>query len=190
MKSKADIIRTHLTGLRVLDIGGTGYEEDNPYERELREAWQVCKKRVCADVSSHADISVDLNRLPLPPLSETYDMATAFDVLEHLEHPSDVLRWIPSPRLIVTLPNALSPLTRRMERKFGAKHLYSFTPYTATILAAESGWRVLKYEYQFGKWSLRASILNAAGSLWPSRVGTGIILYCDRNEPTREWRLR
>lgn len=190
MIAKAELIREHLKGLRVLDIGGAGYGADNAYEAELKQAWSVCAKRVCADDRSEADISINFNALPLPMLDNTYDIATAFDVLEHLEHPVAVLRWIPSQRLIVTLPNALSFIARRMEERNASKHLYSFTPYTASILLGEGGWSVRKIEYQFGKWSLRARILNLIGSLWPSRWGTGLVLHCDRSGPAPAWKLR
>jgi hypothetical protein len=183
MKSKAEIIREQLAGLRVLDIGGTGYSRNSAYETELSEAWSLCTARVIVDCSLTADVFIDLNTLPLPCQPDSYDIATAFDVLEHLEHPADVLRWIPSNRLIVTLPNALSWFSRRMEEKGRSKHLYSFTAYTASILLGEGGWGVTRIEYQFGKWSLLAKAINCVGSLAPARVGTGIVLHCHRNNP-------
>ena len=180
MKSKAEIIREHLKGLRVLDIGGSGYGEENPYESELRTAWRVCKQRITVDCSTSADINMDLNALPLPILNDTYDAATAFDVLEHLDHPVDVLKWIPSFRLIVTLPNALSWIARRMEIRNKSKHLYSFTPYTASILLRAGGWRIAGVEYQFGKWSFLARTINEIGSLYPQAVATGLVFHCDK----------
>ena len=51
MKSKAEIIRENLAGLRVLDLGGVGYGDENPYEKELSEAWKVCARRVTVDLS-------------------------------------------------------------------------------------------------------------------------------------------
>ncbi|MCF7837658.1 MAG: class I SAM-dependent methyltransferase [Candidatus Marinimicrobia bacterium] len=190
MISKAEIVRLYLKGETVFDIGGTGYGEPNAYESELAEAWSLCKRRVCVDFSDRADISVDLNVIPLPKIDGHYDIATAFDVLEHLEHPIDVLRWIPSDRLIVTLPNALSCIARRMEEKNKSKHLYSFTPYTASVLLGEAGWGINDVQFQFGKWSLLAKAINAIGSMCPSLVGTGIVLFCDRTTPTIKWRLR
>ncbi len=91
MRSKAEVIRAHLAGLRVLDIGGTGYKQTNAYEIELSEAWSLCKERVVVDASPDADISIDLNALPLPPLTGIYDIATAFDVLEHLEEEEEAI---------------------------------------------------------------------------------------------------
>lgn len=189
MQSKAEWIRECLAGLRVLDLGGVGYEEPNAYERELEAAWACCRERVSVDCSPNAGIRADLNG-PLPAVDERFDIATAFDVLEHLERPVDVLRWIPSDRILVTVPNALSWFARRMEERFRSKHLYSFTPYTATILMGEGGWRVKRLDFQFGKWSLLARAIHAVGSLVPSRVGTGIVLYAERGDPDTAWRLR
>lgn len=191
MKAKVDVIRESLAGNKVLDIGGSGYGEDNAYERELREAWDLCSKRTTVDYSAEADIQIDFNKHPIQPIDGYFDVATAFDILEHLEHPVDVLRWIPAPKLIVTLPNAQSWIARKMEIKFKSKHLYSFVPYTASILLNEGGWRVDKVEYQFGKWSIAARIINAIGSLYPQGVGTGIVLYCSRStDGNVHWKLR
>jgi len=190
MIAKAELIRKHLAGLHVLDLGGSGYGGDNAYEQELQEAWSLCKKRTCVDCRSDAEVPMDFNRLPLPAIEGSYDMATAFDVLEHLEHPVDVLRWIPAKRLIVTLPNALSCIARRMEQTNGSKHLYSFTAYTASILMGEGGWEVREIEYQFGKWSMLARLLNLVGSICPSRVGTGLVLHCERTGRGAAWKLR
>jgi len=190
MKSKAEIIGDNLAGCRVMDIGGSGYEEDNAYEAELAQAWSCVKERVCVDYSPHADISLNLNEFPIKACEETFDVATAFDVLEHLEHPVEVLRWIPADRLLVTLPNAKSFVARRMEETNQSKHLYSFTHYTAGILLGEAGWKVDRLEYQFGKWSVLCRILNCIGSLAPSWIGTGIVLHCHRSEKTQPWKLR
>jgi hypothetical protein len=189
--SKTEVIARHLRDRRVLDIGGAGYGEDNAYERSLREAWKLCTSRVTADDSPQADIRVDLNAIPLPPLSHDFDVAVAFDVLEHLENPAAVLRWIPCDRLIVTVPNALSWIARRMERYNKSKHLYSFVPYTATILMGEGGWAVDAVQYQFGKWSLAARMINACGSCCPAFIATGLVLHCSRKKGASvDWQLK
>lgn len=180
MKAKTAIIRQNLAGLKVLDIGGSGYGEDNPYERELTAAWQTCKQRVCVDVSEQSDYSFDLNKIPIPEISDTFDVASAFDVLEHLKNPVDVLRWIPCAKLVVILPNALSWITRKMEEKFRSEHIYSFTPYTAGVLLKHGGWRITAREYQFGKWNIAARCINIVGSLCPSRIATGLVFYCEK----------
>ena len=182
MKSKAEVIREQLAELRVLDIGGAGYGADNPYEKELREAWSLTKQRFTVDLSDRADWRINLNQLPLPSIeANQWDIATAFDVLEHLEHPVEVLKWIPTQKLLVSLPNSLSCFCRRMEQT-GFEHLYSFTWYTAGVLLARGGWKVEKYYYTFGKWSRLAKMINWIGSLVPSRIGTGLVIHCVRTK--------
>lgn len=181
MRSKAEVIREELAGLSVLDIGGAGYGETNPYELQLRDAWSAVKDRTTLDQTEEATIQLDLNALPLAPLEGQWDITTAFDVLEHLEHPVEVLRWIPTERLLVSLPNAVSPLTRRMEERGDMEHLYSFTRHTAAMLLCRGGWQVEASLYTMGKWSLLSRLINAVGSLCPSRVATGIMLKCSRS---------
>jgi len=181
MKSKAEIVRASLTHLAVLDIGGCGYGGDNAYEKDLRAAWAQTKSRTIVDISEAAGLRLDLNSFPLPPLENRWDITTAFDVLEHLENPTAVLRWIPTDRLILCLPNALSPFARRMEEKGRFGHRASYTPYTARVLVEAAGcWTIDKVEFTFGRWSWLVGVLNALASLWPSHTGTGIILYCSR----------
>lgn len=181
MKSKSEIIRQSFQSLRVLDIGGCGYQGDNPYERELREAWSIATKRTTLDVNPRADIVVDLNRRPLPMLEPQWDIGSLLDVLEHLEAPVDVLRWIPVSRIVVSFPNGLSWFARRMEERGHFGHLYSFTPYTGERLLVAGGWRVTGRCFTFGKWSLVSRLMNAIGSLAPALVGTGIVFNAERN---------
>jgi hypothetical protein len=182
VKSKAEVIREQLAGLRVLDIGGAGYGEDNSYEQELKTAWSVAKERTSLDWSDRADIRVDLNRIPLPKLDTgRWDITAAFDVLEHLEHPVEILRSIPTPRLLVSVPNATSYFARRMEEG-GFEHLFSFTRYTASVMLRRGGWKVERSYYTFGKWSLLAKTINTLGSVAPSYVGTGIMFHCSRDQ--------
>jgi hypothetical protein len=182
MRSKAEIIRQQLAGLRVLDIGGAGFGGDNAYERELRGAWGGVAHRFVIDADQRADLSVDLNRLPLPDLTAhgPWDYVTFFDVLEHLEHPVDVLRWAPAPRILVTLPNAVSPVARRMEERGGMAHLSSFTMYTAVQLLRQAGWRVTARHYIMGKWNWKIRAVNRMCSVCPSHVATGLFLAGER----------
>ena len=181
MKSKSEIIRESFRNLRVLDIGGCGYEGDNPYERDLRAAWSTAAKRTTLDMNPRADIVVDLNQRPLPALEPRWDIGSLLDVLEHLEAPVDILRWIPVPRIVVSLPNGLSWFARRMEERGHFSHLYSFTPYTGEQLLASGGWRVTDRCFTFGKWSVVSRLISATGSLAPALVGTGIVFVAERN---------
>jgi hypothetical protein len=179
MKSKAEIIESELNGLRVLDIGGSGFGEDNAYERQLRKAWSVTSARTTIDLSPLADIQADLNQgLPELP-GHKWDITTAFDILEHLENPTAILRTIPTDRLLVSLPNVLSPFCRRWEKK-DRLHLYTFTDYTAEKLVTTGGWKIEQLYYTFGKWSFLSRCINAAGSLAPAFVGSGIMIHCKR----------
>jgi hypothetical protein len=179
MKSKADIIRSTLTGLRVLDIGGCGFGADNAYERDLRDAWSCVASRTTVDRSPRADVQADLN-CGLPDFSkQEWDITTLFDVLEHLESPVKILRAVPTSRVLISLPNVLSPFCRRMERRDGL-HLYSFTDYTAATLLKAAGWRVERIYYTFGKWSFISRCINVAGSIVPVFTGTGIMIHGER----------
>ncbi len=182
MKSKAEIIRSVLSGKRVLDIGGAGFGADNAYERDLRAAWQKAALRFVVDADARADLQVDLNRLPLPDLSARgpWDYVTFFDVLEHLEHPVDVLRWAPAPRILAMLPNAVSPLVRRMEQRGAMSHISSYTMYTAGRLLDQAGWTVLNRSFSMGKWSLAARLVNAVGTLCPAYAATGLLFEAER----------
>jgi len=108
-----------------------------------------------------------------------WDITTAFDILEHLENPSAILRAIPTDKLIISLPNVLSPFCRQLE-KIDRLHLYSFTDYTAETLLAAGGWKIERLYYTFGKWSFISRCINVAGFLAPAFVGTGIMIHCKR----------
>ncbi|MFA5687694.1 MAG: hypothetical protein WC959_00860 [Kiritimatiellales bacterium] len=179
MKSKADVIKKELSGLRVLDLGGSGFGADNAYERQLKDAWSLTASRTTVDYSTAADIRADLND-GLPDLSgKNWDITTAFDVLEHLENPVKLLREIPTERLIVSLPNVLSPFCRHWE-KTDRLHLYTFTDYTAEKLIATGGWKVDRLYYTFGKWSFFTQCINIIGSVFPPYVGSGLMIHCSR----------
>lgn len=180
LRGKPEIIREDLAGLRVLDIGGAGYGADNPYERAMKAAWGGCT-RTTLDNHPAADIRLDLNSSPLPPLGGEWDIVTLFDVLEHLERPVDVLRWLTATRLIVNVPNAASPLARRMERTIRSSHLYSFVPYTLDRLLRCAGWTPIRVEWVCDRWSFTARMVNLAATVFgPSRLAPGLTMHARR----------
>jgi hypothetical protein len=181
MLSKSDVIKNNLINLSVLDIGGCGYNAVNPYEIQLKQSWGVVKERIILDISKEANLIIDLNQIPLPQIYNKYDITTAFDIIEHLNHPIDVLKWIPTNKLIISFPNALSFINRSMEKYGKYQHLYSFTSYTASQLLLKSNWIIEKYYFCFGKWSRLTRIINLFGSIYPSLIGTGIFFHCKRN---------
>ncbi|MBP7274827.1 MAG: hypothetical protein KBA51_01330, partial [Kiritimatiellae bacterium] len=181
LRGKPEIIRTDLAGLRVLDIGGAGYGADNPYERAMRSAWSGCA-RTTLDHHPGADLSVNLNETPLPVLEGSWDVVTMFDVLEHLERPLDVLRWLPGARLIVNVPNAASPIARRMERTIRSSHLYSFVPHTLDKLLRRAGWTPIRVEWVCGRWSFSARLVNIAATVFGSSwLAPGLAIHARRS---------
>jgi hypothetical protein len=140
----------------------------------------VTASKTTIDISPAADIKADLNN-GIPDLpGNKWDVTTAFDILEHLENPVAILRTIPTNRLLVSLPNVLSPFCRHWE-KMDLLHLYSFTDYTARKLLATGGWEIEKLYYTFGKWSALSRAINLLGSVAPAYIGSGIMIHCRRN---------
>lgn len=177
MISKADIIRG-LHGMSVLDIGGCGYGEDNAYERELREAWSGTIRTV-VDAGEGADIRCDMNS-DLPSLPQS-DIVTIFDTLEHLENPAKLLRSLVGREIIATVPNAISPITRAMERKWSmgiGGHLQSYTPHTLRNLFEVCGHRVVWQGWQCGRHSILAKAVYAA-CCWVPQLATGLIIHAN-----------
>ena len=181
MYSKAELIVKYLSKKRVLDIGGSGFGGNNAYEVELAKAWRCVANRVVLDKNQEADIVADLDK-DLPSIrGSNFDITTAFDVLEHLESPLKLLRWVPTEELAITLPNAVSSINRWMESK-NNYHLYSFTAHTARSLLERAGYNVEQTYFIFGKWSILAKLINCVGSIAPAYVATGLFMYCRRRK--------
>lgn len=175
-----------LKGKRVLDIGGSGYNETGRRKILLDKAWDGVHRTVL-DLSPPADLIVDLNQRHLPTLHGEWDVAIAFDVLEHLKNPGDVLEWIPVNNLWINLPCATSLNCQRIERLCHKHipdfaHLYSFNMITATNLAEACGWQVLDSFYTLDTQSLLGRAFNCVASLFPYFLSMGVALKLERKD--------
>lgn len=186
-----DLIK-RLKGKRVLDIGGAGYEEEISCSAKFTaNAWKGINRTIL-DINPKADIVMDLNQLPLPPLTEKYDIAVAFDVLEHIKHPAIILEWIPTNELWLNLPCATSFLTQFGERSYqykipGFQHLYSYNILTASNLVKNCGWDIQEkfYTAGFSKTKWYGKLFYCFISYFPCLqylMSTGIFLRCTRSK--------
>lgn len=183
MQSKFDIIKT-LRGINVLDIGGTGYGATGRRAKLIEEAWTGVNRTVL-DMNEHADIVCDLNCLPLPAIRSKFDVAIAFDVLEHLKNPGVVLEWIPARTLWLNVPTATSLNCQCIEiachkQIKGFAHLYSFNMITIRNLVEHCGWKIEEALYTLDTQSPFGVAFNAVASLVPYWTAMGIALKCRR----------
>lgn len=187
MRAKAEILREAIRGLRVLDVGvlgGAEYARSNKdylrYTSALEEAWKGAASRTIVDIRPAADIIVDFNAEPIPTITGVYDIAVIMDVLEHIERPIDVMRWVPCNKALVSLPNAESPLLRYCESRFGWDHLYSFTRYSGRLMLESAGWKVDSIESQIGQWCIVGKILSRLFTAFPAVIGMTNFFTCSR----------
>ena len=111
-----------------LDFGGAGGE----LGRTLREAFNTSSINVELD-ENYRKRSKEINGVPvleaLPESGETYDLVTAFEVIEHLAYPLVTVddlwaRTAPGGVLMMTVPNVLTSPSIAMR----FPHLTAFTP--------------------------------------------------------------
>lgn len=113
------------------------------------EAARLARVRGLEVVTSQVELA--------PEPDGSFDLITAWMVLEHLHDPRAVLtrlrRWIrPSGLLAFSVPNAASLERRAFGPNWYAlqlpRHLYHFSPETLTALLAITGWRVDRVMHQ------------------------------------------
>ena len=150
-------LREQITNKSVLDFGcGTGGFLQNArdvaesvtgveLEERLRPHFQSTQLEVCADVGS-----LDTKR--------TFDVITAFHVIEHLPDPRHILellkgRLTPGGQIIVEVPSADDALLTLYENEpfsrftYWSCHLYLFNASTLDRLARQAGLRVVYVKY-------------------------------------------
>jgi SAM-dependent methyltransferase len=138
----------------VLDLGcGIGYGASLLAER----ARFVCGFERSADALDFALAhyarpniywkEIDLDGQTLPPMEQTYDAVTAFEIIEHLANPRPMLASIPAQRLFASVPNeAVIPYSPE-SAPFHQRH---YTSEQFCELLKECGWHVVEWRGQAG----------------------------------------
>ena len=84
------------------------------------------------------------------PIGQEADIVTAFEILEHLVSPSNVLQSIQAPRLVATIPLRLWFSTAyRNPNDPWDRHFHEFEDWQFDWLLEHSGWKITKAE----KWT-------------------------------------
>jgi hypothetical protein len=134
-------------GLRVLDIGSSGY---------LRSLLKPVCTLTGIDRAPGADICIDIEKDDLP--SGDYDLILAGEIIEHLSNPGqflDKLKKYSCP-VIITTPNAYNEAARRwvtdkhMEN-INIEHVMWFSPTSLRVLVTRHGYRVDEFYWADGK---------------------------------------
>jgi len=80
----------------------------------------------------------------------TFDVITAFEILEHLVSPFELLRKLPSDKLIATIPLRLWFTTAyKNEHDLLDRHYHEFEDWQFNWLLEKSGWKIINSE----KWT-------------------------------------
>lgn len=116
---------------RVLDLG-----VHNPMSEAMeRVGYEV--------LNTQGDLDDDYDQVR----GSEVEAVTAFEILEHLVGPLNVLRAIEAPRLFATVPLAL-PLVRAYQNPDDAwdRHYHEFEPWQFDWLLEKAGWTTLRAE--------------------------------------------
>jgi SAM-dependent methyltransferase len=175
-------------GARVLDIGcGSGRDLAELAVRGW-EVWGIEPSPQAAE-AARQHLGVGAERIHVGRAEEarfepaSFDLVTAWHVLEHLHDPAAVLRgaraWLrPGGTLQLAVPDVESLESRLFGRRwFGLdlpRHLYHFAPATLGALLERSGFRVLRIVPEYQANSLSGSV--ARRPYRPSRVRDQAVL--------------
>ena len=103
-----------------------------------------------AEGYSVSNTAVDLDLTPEVVGETAAEVATAFEILEHLVAPFNVLRLLPCKKLIATVPLRLWFATAyRSETDVWDRHFHEFEDWQFDWLLEKSGWTVVRRE----KWT-------------------------------------
>lgn len=95
---------------------------------------------------------LDLDFHPDAVRSFEVDLVTAFEILEHLFNPFEVLSRIEAPRLVATIPLRLWFATAyRNPNDLLDQHFHEFEPWQFDRLLEKTGWEIVRTE----KWTSR-----------------------------------
>ena len=117
---------------KVLDLG-----VDNPFSAIMRDHnYEVTN-------TQGEDLDLDTTAVEKPG----YDVVTAFEILEHMVSPMNVLSAIQAPKLVATIPMRLwfRPAYRSKTDPWD-RHYHEFEDWQFDWLLEKSGWKVVRRE--------------------------------------------
>lgn len=94
--------------------------------------------------NTHADLDLDQDELAAADV----EVVTAFEILEHLVAPFNVLRAIRAPRLVATVPLRLwFASAYRNPHDAWDRHFHEFEDWQFDWLLEKAGWRIMRREH-------------------------------------------
>lgn len=115
---------------RIIDVGA-----NNPFSEIMRRMGHEV-------TNTDGDLDLDVSSVEAPA-----DAVTAFEILEHLVAPFNVLRAIQAPRLFATVPLALwfAPAYRHPTDPWD-RHFHEFEEWQFDWLLEKAGWEIVRKE--------------------------------------------
>lgn len=115
---------------RIIDLGA-----DNPFSEIMRRMGHKV-------TNTEGDLDLDMSSV-----GEPADVVTAFEILEHLVAPFNILRAIRAPRLFATVPLALwfAPAYRHPTDPWD-RHYHEFEEWQFDWLLEKAGWEIVRKE--------------------------------------------